>query len=451
MVPENAIGSRRALPLTLVVVASLIGLLAVFAVWAKRQVLETNSWVETSTELLAEAEIRDALAGFLVDELYANIDVQSEIAGLLPPEAALLAGPVAGGLRQAADEVATRALEQQLVQGLWEDANREAHESFLLIVDGGGENVSTEDGVVTLDLSAILGQVAEQTGLPASLVSKLPPEAANLEILRSDELSAAQKGVDLLRTLVWVLTALTLLLYGIAIAISGSRRRETLRAVGYGFIVVGAIVLIVRDLAGDAVVSALTSSAADEPAVAATWSISTSLLSEAGGAAVLYGIAIVFSAWLAGPTGIATSVRGGLAPHLRRPAFAYGGLAVLIVALFWWNPTPATERLWPSLILIVLLILGTEMLRRRTEAEFPDRVSTFSAAGMAQTMAAQTRESIARRTRARAEQQEGEAAAARLDALERIGRLRESGVLSEQEAEAEKARLLGTTTSDPKE
>ena len=450
MVPEKTIGSRRALPLILVVVASLIGLLASLPSGPSARCRDQQLGRDQH-RAARRGRVREAGAGFLVDELYANIDVQSEIAGLLPPDAALLAGPVAGGLRQAADEVATRALEQQLVQGLWEDANREAHESFLLIVDGGGENVSTEDGVVTLDLSAILGQVAEQTGLPASLVSKLPPEAANLEILRSDELSAAQKGVDLLRTLVWVLTALTLLLYGIAIAISGSRRRETLRAVGYGFIVVGAIVLIVRDLAGDAVVSALTNSAADEPAAAATWSISTSLLSEAGGAAVLYGIAIVFSAWLAGPTGIATSVRGGLAPHLRRPAFAYGGLAVLIVALFWWNPTPATERLWPSLILIALLILGTEMLRRGTEAEFPDRVSTFSAAGMAQTMAAQTRESIARRTHARAEQQEGEAAAARLDALERIGRLRESGILSEREAEAEKARLLGTTTSDPKE
>ena len=451
MVPENAIGSRRALPLVLVVVASLIALLAVFAVWAKRQLLETDSWVETSTELLAEADIRDAVAGFLVDELYANVDVQSEIAGLLPPDAALLAGPVAGGLRQAADEVAKRALEQAAVQALWEDANRGAHETFLTIVDGGTENVSTEDGVVTLDLSAILEQVAEQTGLPGTLVSKLPPQAANLEILRSDELSAAQTGVDLLRTLVWVLVGLTFLLYGIAIAISGSRRRETLRAVGYGFIVVGAIVLVVRNLAGDAVVSSLTSSAADEPAVSATWSISTSLLSEAGGAAILYGIAIVLSAWLAGPTRIATGARGALAPHLRRPGVAYGGLALLILALFWWNPTPATERLWPSLILIALLVLGTEMLRRRTEAEFPDRVSTFSAAGMAQTMAAQTRESLARRTRARAEQQEGEAAVSRLDALERIGRLRESGVLSEAEAEAEKARLIANPTNDPKE
>lgn len=449
MKQANAIGSRRALPLTLVVIGSLVGLLAVFSIWAKRQLLETDSWVETSTELLAEAEIRDALAGFLVDELYTSVDVESEIAGVLPPRAAPLAGPIAGGVRQAADEIAKRALEQQAIQDLWEEANRDAHEILLRIVDGGGENVSTEDGVVTLDLSAILAQVAAQTGLPDSLVQKLPPQAAELEILRADELGAAQDGVDLLRTLVWVLTALTLGLYAVAIAISGARRRETLRAVGYSLIAVGAIVLIVRDLAGGALTDALASSTSSEPAVDATWAISTSMLAEAGGAGILYGIVVVFSAWLAGPTGAATGLRGALAPYLRRPTVAYAGLGVLLVLLFCWDPTPATERLIPSLLLIVLLVLGTEMLRRRTIAEFPERVTTFSAAGMAQTMASQTRESVARLTRARTERSEGEATSARLEALERIGRLRESGLLTEAEAEAEKARLLGSGPGTP--
>jgi hypothetical protein len=304
---------------------------------------------------------------------------------------------------------------------------------------------------VTLDLTAILAQVTEQVGLPQSLVEKLPPEAANLEILRADELAAAQDAVDLLETLTWVLVVLMLLFYAVAIYISGARRRETLRAVGYSFIVVGAIVLIARSLAGDAVVESLTDGAGNEAAVAATWSVSTSLLAEIGSAAILYGLAIVFSAWLAGPTAIATSARGAAAPYLRRPAVAYGGLAVLVVLLFWWNPTPSTERLAPSLLLIALLVLGTEILRRRTIAEFPDRVGSLSAAGLAQSIADQTRESIARRVRARAERQEGEAAVTRLDALERIARLRESGSLTEQEAEAEKARLLAPTGTDQKE
>jgi len=130
---------------------------------------------------------------------------------------------------------------------------------------------------------------------------------------------------------------------------------------------------------------------------------------------------------------------------MRQPRIAYAGLALLLVVLFWWSPTPAFGRLVPSLILIGLLVLGTEVLRRRTEQEFPDRVTTLSAAGMAQTMAEQTRDSIGRRVRARTERRESEAASSRVEALERIGRLRESGVLSEEEFKAEKERLLGSS------
>ena len=77
---------RRALPITLVVIASILLLIGSFAVWAKRELLETDTWVDTSTELLENAAIQDALAGFLVTELYDNVDVEAELAARLPPQ-----------------------------------------------------------------------------------------------------------------------------------------------------------------------------------------------------------------------------------------------------------------------------------------------------------------------------------------------------------------------------
>jgi hypothetical protein len=438
--------SRRWLPLTLVVVATLIGILAIFAIWSKRQLLETDSWTETSTELLEDEAIRDAVADFLVTELYDNVDVEAAIRRELPPEAKPLAGPAAGALRQAADEIAKQALQQPAVLALWEEANRNAHQAFIKVVEGGGDNVSTAGGDVTLNLSAILTQLTQQLGLPSSLVDKLPADAASLEIIQSDELGAVQDAVDLLKTLVWVLTVLALGLYAIAVYISGERRRETLRAVGFGFIAMGIVILVAQNAAGDAVVDSLSDSASGDPAVRDTWEIGTSLLTEGAGAAILYGIAIVIAAWLAGPTRIATRSRYSVAPYLRQPRLAYAGLAVILILLFWWSPTPATERLVPSLILIGALVLGTEMLRRRTREEFPDRVTTASPAGMAQTMAQQTRDSISSRVRARSERQQAEAAGSRLEALERLARLRDSGALTEAEFEAEKARLVGAAS-----
>ena len=45
---------RRALPLVLIVLATIIGIVSVFALWAKRQLLETETWGDTSEELIEE-------------------------------------------------------------------------------------------------------------------------------------------------------------------------------------------------------------------------------------------------------------------------------------------------------------------------------------------------------------------------------------------------------------
>ena len=183
---EGARKSRRALPLILIVLAAIIAVVSTFAIWAKRQLLETDTWVDTSVELLQDEAIQDALADFLVTELYDNVDVQGEIEAQLPPQLRPLAGPISGGLRQVANRAAERILAEGTVQGLWEEANRLAHEKFILLIEDEGEFVSTTGGTVTLDLSTILDELVNQLGLPAALASKLPPEAASLEILKAD-------------------------------------------------------------------------------------------------------------------------------------------------------------------------------------------------------------------------------------------------------------------------
>jgi hypothetical protein len=433
---------RRWLPLGLVVLASVIAFLSVFAVWVKRQALETDTWTDTSAKLIENEEIRNAVADFLVVELYANVDVEGKVAHRLPPELKGLAGPVAGGLRQLADRGAREALAQPRVQAFWQEANRAAHSQLLAVIDDKSEAVSTTGGVVTLDLTTILGAITRQVGIGGDLAAKLPPEAANLEILRSDELETVQNGVHLLRTLAWALAAVVIALYALAIWLARERRREMLRAVGIALVVVGILVLFAHNLAGRGVVGSLADTEAAEPPVEAAWSIATSLLVATGQAVIAYGVVIVLAAWLAGPSAWAISVRRALTPSLRRPAFAYGGLALLLVLLFWWNPTEATRRLAPSLLLIALLALGVEVLRRQVIREFPDRVTPGSPAGLAQQMAARMREARERRAAASGMPVTASPEEQRLAQLERLAQLHESGILDAEELAREKARVL---------
>src|SRR4051794_11692106 len=188
---------RRIAARVLVTLSAVVAFLAILAIWANRQVLNTDNWTTTSTELLQRPVIRDQLAGYLVDQLYANVDIEAELRSALPPRAEALAGPAAGALRDLANRAAIKALSRPAVQERWADANRQAQKSLLKVLEGGGPNVSTEDGVVVIHLKTMLEQISQRVGVGGRVVDALPPDVADLTVLRSDQLDAAQRGLKL--------------------------------------------------------------------------------------------------------------------------------------------------------------------------------------------------------------------------------------------------------------
>ena len=367
--------SHRVAAALLVVAGSIAAFLAVAALWVNRQVLDTQNWTDTSTQMLQDKAIRTLVSGFLVDQLYANVDVAGEIRSALPPRAQPLAGPAAGAVRNLGETVTNELLQRPRVQALWKNANRAAHQTFLKIVEGGGTAVSTNNGVVKLDLGGLLQQVEARTGVGGNLAAKLPPGTAQVTILKSDQLSTAQSIAKALRPLAIVLVLLVLVFYGAAVGIARGRRRETLRSVGFGLIAAGAIALVARSVGGDGVVGALATTEAARPAAESVWRIGTSLLVEAASATIAYGVVIFIGAWLAGPTRAAVAIRRALAPYLREPGYAWGGAGAIVVLVVAWGPTPATRHFLPMVLLAALFALGVEALRRQTAREFPGAVT----------------------------------------------------------------------------
>jgi len=356
----------------LVVLATLLAFVAIFSLWINRQALNTDNWTTTSSKLLADEAIQTQVATFVVTQLYANVDVQAELASKLPTQLQPLAGPAAGSLRQVAQTTAERALATGQVQDAWTQANRAAHRTLLKIINGGGNNVSTNGGKVTLDLRSIVEQVAVQIGIDPAVANKIPASAGSLVILRSNQIDAAQKIAKLIRGLAIILTVLVFGLYALAVYLARGRRRETLRSVGIGFIGAGAVALIVHGLAGTAVVNALAKNESVRPAADAVWSIGTSLLVQAAGSAITFGALVVIAAVFAGPTRYAVRLRRWAAPYLRdRPGVTYTAVGALYLALIAWAPIAAFRKPIGILVFALLMVLGTEVLRRQTAREFP--------------------------------------------------------------------------------
>jgi uncharacterized membrane protein len=441
---------------TLLVLATIIGFTGAFAVWVNRQALNTDNWATTSGKLLADKKVQTALSAYTVNELFSNVDVAAELQKVLPPQAQPLAGPAAAGLQQVAGQVVPKLLARPKVQDLWVAANVAAHRQLLQIINGGGKVVSTEEGKVVLDLHQLVAQLAANLGIQsqvAAVQSKLqgdagagaravaqqklgitlPPSIGQIEIMRSDDLKAAQDVASAVKSLAIVLPVIAIAMFALAVYLARGRRRLTLRTTGWCFVLIGMLLLIIRRVAGNQIVDGLVKVPSNKPAIHDVWNIATTLLYALAVAMIAYGLVMVVSAWLAGDTRPARFLRRAMAPTLREsPATGYAIAGAVLLLVVAWGPTPAFRNLITIAFFAGLAALGVAMLSRQTALEFPD---------------AQPGDTMRRLRDMRSSKSSGATAAPavsgrHLDELERLVALHDRGDLTDAEFEAEKTHLV---------
>ena len=432
----------------LLAVGTLLAVVSIFAVWANRQLLNADNWADTSSELIADPAVQTAISGYIVDQVYDNVDVAGELRDALPPRAQRIAGPVANGLRDLAQRTTQRALNRPRVQEAWRTANELTAEQFIRVVKG-ETRLEQDNGAVILDLRPIVLQMGARLGLPDSVTSKIPESAGRIRVMNSDQLATTQDAAKLLGSLATILPILALACLGLAVVVDRDRRRVTLLWAGIDLAAAGIAVLLIRALVGDHVVSALATTEAVKPAAEAAWSIGTGMLVDVADAAIISAVPLVVAAWLAGPSRPATALRRALAPWLRdRPAVVYSCEALLVLLVVAWGPIPATRKPLPVLVMSALLVLGVELLRRQTAREFPGVTMGDTRAAIVE-RARSVRGAFARNGSAAPAEATAAAAppADDVERLERLAALHDRGVLTDEEFNAEKAALLSGTAA----
>jgi hypothetical protein len=446
-------GRRRTVK-ALVAVGSFMAFLSVFAIWVERQALNTDDWVQTSDRLIQNKTVRSTLADYLVEQLYANVDLEEEFESKLPGETKQLAGPLSGVVRSVAPDGVEKVLETSTAQSLWEDSNRAAHEQLLAVLENKKEAVSTAEGNVTLNLGNLVTNLADQVGIGASLAEKLPEGAAEITVLRSDQLKTAQDIAVAIKGLALVLSLLTLFLYGLAIYLSRDERWVTVLFCGIGLVVAGFAVIVAREVAGGIVVDQLVKTENVKPAAEETWSIATSLMTSIATTVIVVGALFGLAGWLASPTGSARATRRAFAPALREyPGYVYAGLGLIVAIYFLSAPTQNLRSFLTTLAIAGLAAYGIHELRRQAGEEHPDasydaffgrtkeRVSGAVKSANLGERASKLRLPEVKRPSTGGKG--GNAEDSRLAHLERLGDLHEKGILSDEEFAAEKARVLG--------
>jgi len=427
---------RRVLVDVIIGVATLLLVVGVFAVWANRLLFNPDNWSNTSTQLLANPTIRQTTSNYIVDQLYANVNVAELVRSALPTQLQGLAAPAAGALRNGAVQVVDQALQRPRVQELWAQANRAADQLFIHVVNGGKGAVTVNNGAVTLDLGSIVDNVATRLGLPSDVSSRLPANIANLTVIQSDHLSFVQKVGKAIQNLALWLTILVPILYALAIFLAPGRRRRTLMNVGWAAVLGGILVILGRNILETQLTNAITNDASLRPTVAATLAINTQILGQTAAAVIFGGLVLAGAAWVGGPARPAMAIRRAIAPFMReQPAATYGITLAVMALIFIWDPIHATGTPAGIIVFTALALFGTYVLREETLRTFPDAQAGATTQAVRERIASMR----GRSSREPAPEAGTESTA---DQLARLAELRDRDAITREEYESAKSQLL---------
>lgn len=311
-------GGRWVASSALLLIAALLGTLAVVAVYLRSEVLDTDTYVQTVAPLSRDPAVQDAVAARLAAEIVARSDVANlanEAAQRLeaqgaPQRLSDLVGPLVNGLTSFLHDKIRGFLATERFQTAWDNLNRTAHDALVAVLTGEETDLITSQGTtVTVDLGELLSMAKERLvaeGL--TIVERVPDVSIQYTLLQSDKLPDIRTYTQLLNTagtwLPWV--ALVCLIAGVLVA-PNRRRGIIVGATMLGITV--ALLLGAMSFARDYYLDRLPPQVRSPDAVAAVYDAVVRFLVSALQTLLVVTAILVAGALLAGPSRPAVAFR----------------------------------------------------------------------------------------------------------------------------------------------
>lgn len=226
----------------LITLACLLAPLSATAVWASRQVSDTDQYLKTVAPLADDPSVQTTISDAVSNEILAALDIQGitdealnaiSQQGLPPRVAAnlqALSGPLVSGVQSfIRDQVANFVASPEFA-AVWEQANQTAHSELVNLLEGNqGGALSAQNDTVTLNLAPIIAQVKERlVARGFGVAENIPVVNKSIVLVQSDGVTKAQGIYRLLNTLgVW-LPIISLLLFAAGVYVARNHRRALL-------------------------------------------------------------------------------------------------------------------------------------------------------------------------------------------------------------------------------
>ncbi len=360
---------RRILSWVLLVLACILAVVSVFVVFARNQLLNTDTYVNTVAPLATNPAIQTQVAKQVSENLIARTNVQTRVKNALPTKAGFLATPITSGLETATNEIALKAVQSKQFYTIWVGANRSAHKQLVAVLTGSNEgSISSKNGKVTIDLSQVEVQVKKKLDAKGITVfDKIPAvKGLNFVLFQSTSLTKVQKLVKVLNDLAIVLPIIALLCFAGAVILTRNRRRGLVRA-ATGLALSMAVILVVLAVARNQYLSGLSPNQSVEANQAVISTVSAFLIDSIRtimivAALVAIGAILAGNAWIRSwmaarrwPRWMTEGpVHDFVAEHRRGLQWAVLGLGLLLVVV-WSNPTTLVVVV---VVLVTLAVVG---------------------------------------------------------------------------------------------
>jgi hypothetical protein len=258
--PFRSLGS-----VLLILLAALLSLLSVVAVWANSIVQDTDRYVATVGPLASDPDVQKAVTNRVTTAVLAQIDVDALVKELtdaagqqgVPPRLTELLGnlkgPIDNGLKQLVDSTVERVVTGSAFETVWVNGNRRAHAALDKALTGRSDGaVEVKDNQVVIDLGPIVADVKNQlVDASFSAASKIPAVHTTFVVFASKDIGKVRSYVRVLQILGGWLPLIALLIAAAGVYVAFNRRHAvigTALAVFVAMLVLGIGLTVARDV-----------------------------------------------------------------------------------------------------------------------------------------------------------------------------------------------------------
>ncbi len=255
--PESKHRVRRTVAVLLVIASCASFLTGGVGIWASRNFLDTDVWLQRTDPLIHDPAVQQAVSTKITDSVMQMVDPEALFKEALPERGQMLAGPLSGAVRNFVGDQVTKVVESEKFAEVWAEVNRQAHTTAVKVLRGESDVVTANDDSVTLNLIPIINRVLARITsispelfgrtiqipdiqideIPSSAIEKindrfgtdLPADFGQITIYDQGKLKELQDAIVLLDRIVWLSVVIFVVSTIGALAASVDRRRTLLQ------------------------------------------------------------------------------------------------------------------------------------------------------------------------------------------------------------------------------